>query len=224
MIKNIFKIQIFILVISIISFTAIIVSISKGKIDSSDDDNIFVNDINTEYILPIEKGYYTSPYGNRLLNNNWNLHYGMDIAGKKDAKVLAFASGTVAKVGYGPSAGNYVQLYHTFSNGDKYTTRYLHFKYEVNLEVGEYVNVGDVLGIQGNTGYSFGDHLHFEISVGHNYSFSKHIANTFDPNDIFNLEIGKYFSFEYTRIKEEEIIELETEWLDGFWTNQRKKF
>lgn len=31
------------------------------------------------------------------------------------------------------------------------------------VEKGQYVNAGDVIGIEGNTGYSFGSHCHFEV-------------------------------------------------------------
>ena len=57
--------------------------------------------------------------------------------------------------------GNMVVIKH--NNG--YTTRYLHLKYgSVAVKVGDYVAQGDVLGYMGNTGYSFGAHLHWDMS------------------------------------------------------------
>lgn len=58
------------------------------------------------------------------------------------------------------SYGNYVKIKH--SNG--YYTLYAHMAYNtVRVSVGQRVSEGQVLGYMGNTGYSFGGHLHFEV-------------------------------------------------------------
>ena len=58
------------------------------------------------------------------------------------------------------SYGNYVKLRH--SNG--YYTLYAHIAYNtVKVKVGDKVKRGQVLGYMGNTGYSFGGHLHWEV-------------------------------------------------------------
>lgn len=59
--------------------------------------------------------------------------------------------------------GNMVKIDH----GNGYYTRYLHLTYgTVNVSVGQKVSKGEVLGYMGNTGYSFGGHLHFEVWEG----------------------------------------------------------
>ena len=58
------------------------------------------------------------------------------------------------------SYGNYVKLRH--DNG--YYTMYAHMAYNtVKVKVGDKVKRGQVLGYMGNTGYSFGGHLHWEV-------------------------------------------------------------
>lgn len=58
------------------------------------------------------------------------------------------------------SYGNYVKLKHN----DGYYTLYAHMAYKtVKVKVGDKVKKGQVLGYMGNTGYSFGGHLHFEV-------------------------------------------------------------
>ena len=58
------------------------------------------------------------------------------------------------------SYGNYVKLRHD----DGYYTLYAHIAYNtVKVKVGNRVNRGQILGYMGNTGYSFGGHLHFEV-------------------------------------------------------------
>lgn len=36
---------------------------------------------------------------------------------------------------------------------------------KINVKEGQEVKPGDVIGLEGNTGWSTGDHLHFQISV-----------------------------------------------------------
>lgn len=58
------------------------------------------------------------------------------------------------------SYGNYVKLKHD----DGYYTLYAHMAYNtVRVKVGNKVKRGQILGYMGNTGYSFGGHLHFEV-------------------------------------------------------------
>lgn len=56
--------------------------------------------------------------------------------------------------------GNYVKLRHEGG----YYTLYAHIAYNtVKVKVGDKVKRGERLGYMGNTGYSFGGHLHFEV-------------------------------------------------------------
>lgn len=101
-------------------------------------------------------------------------HQGIDIssAGIRGANIVASDSGTVVKVnnscthdygksgscGCGGGYGNYCIINH----GNGYMTLYGHAQY-ISVSVGQEVNQGDVLGIVGTTGFSTGDHLHFEV-------------------------------------------------------------
>ncbi len=74
--------------------------------------------------------------------------------------VAASAAGKVVFVGGDPccSYGYYIDIQHA----DGYVTRYAHLsKFLVTL--GQQVAQGDTIAISGNTGYSTGAHLHFEI-------------------------------------------------------------
>ena len=79
------------------------------------------------------------------------------------APVAASAAGRVVFVGGDAccSYGYYIDIEHA----DGYTTRYGHLsKFLVTL--GQQVAQGDTIAISGNTGYSTGAHLHFEIRQG----------------------------------------------------------
>ena len=99
-------------------------------------------------------------------------HNGIDLvgAGYTLDYVVAHSEGVVvgvvSNINYNTSKsgrriyGNYVKIKH--DNG--MFTFYAHLKYgSVAVKVGDRVSKGQVLGFMGNTGYSFGAHLHFEV-------------------------------------------------------------
>lgn len=60
----------------------------------------------------------------------------------------------------GGSYGNYVKIKHE----DGYYTLYAHIKYgTIKHKVGDKVKEGETLGFMGNTGTSYGAHLHWEV-------------------------------------------------------------
>ena len=56
--------------------------------------------------------------------------------------------------------GNLIKIDH----GNGYYTKYLHLKYgSIKINTGDNVKKGEIIGHMGDTGYSFGAHLHFEV-------------------------------------------------------------
>ena len=105
------------------------------------------------------------------------VHKGIDVVGKNYTcdYIRAHSKGVVIGVRKdcnnfeNGSYGNYVLLDHC--NG--YQTLYGHMNYgSVHVNIGDSVDKGEVLGYMGNTGESFGAHLHFEV---------RHNANRIDP-------------------------------------------
>ena len=68
--------------------------------------------------------------------------------------------------------GNYVYVKHP--NG--MFTRYAHLKIGIPVKVGQEVDENTIVGIMGNSGNSYGRHLHFEVATA--YSSSKRINPT----------------------------------------------
>lgn len=97
---------------------------------------------------------------------------GTDVVKEKNSLeyITAHTDGTIIKVvNYldgtnkvldeeGMGYGNYVMIQHK----DNYVTLYAHLE-KVNVKEGETIKKGLTIGFMGNTGNSFGAHLHFEI-------------------------------------------------------------
>ncbi len=110
----------------------------------------------------------TSPYGNRTLNGKKQFHGGYDLVGVGSTDIVAAAPGTVIRSRIVTDKsnstwqwGNYVCI--RAADGTDYY--YCHMSSRAVKE-GDTVKAGDKLGVMGNTGYSFGAHLHFEIRKG----------------------------------------------------------
>lgn len=93
------------------------------------------------------------------------MHKGIDISGNGvyGKEIIAADGGTVVEVnssGYGGGYGLYVIIDH----GGGYRTVYAHCSATL-VSVGQKVSQGQLIALVGNTGNSYGAHLHFEIRV-----------------------------------------------------------
>ena len=89
------------------------------------------------------------------------VHNGIDIGASYGDPIYAAASGTVWIAGWSDSAGNWVVINH----GGGVLSVYMHAS-ALYVSSGQYVSAGQTIAAVGNTGYSFGAHLHFGIMVG----------------------------------------------------------
>ncbi len=110
-----------------------------------------------EWYFPIKKEetHVTSPFGFR----RYKWHYGTDLKLEVGDTLVSAFDGVVRISKYNPRGyGYYVLIRH--HNGLE--TLYGHMS-RIDVEVGQEVKAGEMIGLGGNTGRSTGSHLHFEV-------------------------------------------------------------
>lgn len=107
----------------------------------------------------------TSPFGYRTINGDREYHRGIDVVGDGDKHVCSVCDGIVAvstiitnKKDRTWEWGNYVRV--DGSDGRHYY--YCHLASRL-VSAGRHIKAGEHVGIEGHTGYSFGNHCHFEV-------------------------------------------------------------
>ena len=146
--------------------------------------------VNSYFVHPTNHaGIVTSPFGFRILSKGgkWEFHGGTDIGAKNGTKVYAVYAGVIQAANYpyinqietpagskknkygqviyrSPSGyGNSVWLvFYSPVDGEQYVAIYAHLQ-DVFVKGGQNVVKGQVLGTIGDTGFSYGNHLHFEL-------------------------------------------------------------
>ncbi len=88
------------------------------------------------------------------------MHTGLDFRGDPGDPVRATAQGTVTQAGWNGGYGKMVEIDH----GNGLSTRYAHLSV-IDVETGQTVRIGQVIGKVGSTGRSTGPHLHYETRI-----------------------------------------------------------
>jgi murein DD-endopeptidase MepM/ murein hydrolase activator NlpD len=88
------------------------------------------------------------------------MHTGLDFRADIGEPARATAAGTVTIAGRNGGYGNMVEVDH----GNGFATRYAHLS-AIDVEVGQTVRIGQIVGKTGSTGRSTGPHLHYETRV-----------------------------------------------------------
>jgi murein DD-endopeptidase MepM/ murein hydrolase activator NlpD len=104
----------------------------------------------------------SSPFGVRMdpFLHIAAMHTGIDFRGDLGDPVHATAAGKVTNAGWSGGYGKMVEIDH----GNGLSTRYGHLS-QIDVDVGDEVRVGQVVGRMGSTGRSTGPHVHYETRI-----------------------------------------------------------
>ncbi len=131
-------------------------------------------------VTPTGRIRISSGYGMRLDPGDrryYRMHHGVDLSGPKGEPIFVTGNGVVESVGYDFFGyGNYVLVNHGFG----YKTRYAHLR-SYSVTQGQKISRGDQVGEMGDTGRSFGTHLHYEVIYKN---------ATVNPINYLNLDIS----------------------------------
>lgn len=141
-------------------------------------------------------------------------HKGIDLVGVDSKDIYSAVNGIVERAGrdtnpndpnntrYG--MGNYIRIK---DDATGYVFYFAHLS-RILVKTGQRVKVGDKIGVEGNTGHSFGSHLHYEMrKIPNNTTYqdiSKHIGI---PN-----KIGQYIQEEEEEVQKYNTVAEAPDW------------
>jgi murein DD-endopeptidase MepM/ murein hydrolase activator NlpD len=126
--------------------------------------------VTTPFVSPTKGiGWVSSSFGPR----SGGFHKGADVACNEGTPIVAVAAGVIShltdgcRVGNFRCGGGYGNCVYIDHKGLAFSqTRYAHLsRLAAGLRIGDRISAGQTIGYCGNTGHSFGPHLHFETRV-----------------------------------------------------------
>ena len=151
-----------ILILSIASYNAMQSSVDHVPEESSS----YVLAANSEepmdppYGSPLKSQDISSGFGKRMhpIKKVLKLHKGIDFKADLGTAVFTVEDGTVINTGFDEKNGNFIEIQHD----EIYSTRYHHLG-KILVKKDQTITKGTKIGEVGNTGFSTGPHLHYEI-------------------------------------------------------------
>jgi len=149
---------------------------------------------------PVESEIVTSRFGMRLhpIQERMAMHGGVDMRAQTGTPIYATADGVVewASMHHSSGLGKMVKLVHNYG----FSTVYGHMS-DIDVQVGNYVKRGQLLGYSGNTGASAAPHLHYEV---------RHLNRRLDPMPFLRWSMTDYDRVfaEEDRVEWESLVEV----------------
>ncbi len=150
---------------------------------------------------PLDKVFVTQYYGDTPFSKEYNAyngkgHNGIDLRASVGTKVKSALGGVVKGTGNTDAAkscysyGKWVLIEH--ANG--LSTVYGHLSY-ISVQAGQLVATGDTIGYSGNTGYSFGPHLHLGVFATEGVRITRNLKSKYCSTvDMPSVSINAYLN------------------------------
>lgn len=158
--------------------------------------------------------YFNSNH--RGLDFGWNNKYG-----GKNCPIYAIADSKVIEVGYNDETGYRIWLQTDIGN-TRWLHRYIHLNKRPSFKVGAKVKKGAKIGYMGNTGNSYGNHLHFDLwkcPKGYTMNWNDRSKYAVDPTDYLYVHPGQVKSSESANKKGVKDVPKETYTAGDYKTN-----
>lgn len=142
------------------------------------------------------KSHQTTPFKKK---GNWKAgyHTGVDrVSDTTDLTLVSIGNGTVISVnGCGAGYGNSILIRY-----GEYVVLYGHMVSRPKWAAGQKIQKGDKIGTMGNTGNSYGAHLHIEIEKAQTWAYAQNLV---DPNMLidwtdFTVKEGAFMAKKWT--------------------------
>ncbi len=113
-------------------------------------------------INPVELMRLSSGFGARRapMRGASRNHKGLDIPGPVGSPIYATADGIIGRAQWVRGYGKFIEIEH----GNAIQTRYGHMS-SLNVDAGQRIHKGEIIGYMGSTGNSTGSHLHYEVRI-----------------------------------------------------------
>ncbi|MCH8476847.1 MAG: M23 family metallopeptidase [Wenzhouxiangella sp.] len=132
--------------------------------------------------FPVESERITSPFGMRRhpIQERMAMHGGVDLRAPRGTPIFATADGVVewASKHHNSGLGKMVKLVHNYG----FSTVYGHLD-SIEVQVGNYIKRGQLLGYSGSTGTATAPHLHYEV---------RHLNRRLDPAPFMRWSMDDY--------------------------------
>lgn len=123
---------------------------------------------------------YASSGAYTFLENGW--HSGVDTVASTGmgTEITSATSGEIFDAGTDPFGANYVVVK---IDGGFLTYVHMSDNPRARWSVGQKVNVGDIIGLEGTTGFSNGSHLHFQYNPGNQWTLASLSSGFSNPSN-----------------------------------------
>lgn len=113
------------------------------------------------FVHPVPTGRISSSFANYVVASRNRKHHGIDFAAPVGTPVYAASSGVVLNADMGSMSEDF-GLAVLIEHGDKFQSLSAHLS-RIDVNIGDWVEAGQQIGLVGKTGRVTGAHLHFEL-------------------------------------------------------------